>query len=92
MKTKQVANAAIAVEEGSDQNAIFSRGADVVALARTTLELAKKVQGVESLVQSLYNASMNGDDLLPLVSEYMTARQQDNRGEAPQTDGQESLE
>jgi hypothetical protein len=88
--TKRVANSVIVIEEGS--NATVAEGHKVAALARDNLELAKKVQGLEGLIVGLYNAATKGEELLPVLSQYMAARQQDNRGKAHQPDDNESLD
>ena len=88
--TKQVANSVITVEEGP--NATVAEGYKVAALARNNLELAKTVQGLEDLIVGLYKAAMNEEELLPVLSEYMTVRRQDNGGNTQQTDDRESLD
>jgi hypothetical protein len=64
----------------------------VAALARDHLELTKNVEGFEGLIVDLYNAATNDKELLPVVSQYVVARRQDNHGKAQQTNNHESLD
>jgi hypothetical protein len=62
-KPERVANLVIAAKGGSNQNAtILARGSEAVDLAREYLELAKKVQGLEGVIESLRNAAMNDNN------------------------------
>jgi hypothetical protein len=92
---KPAANSVVAVEEGLkatvSEGYQVEEGQEVVALARNNLELAKTVKGLEGLILGLYNAAVNDEELLPVLSEYMTTRQQDDREKAEQTDDYESL-
>jgi hypothetical protein len=95
--TKQVANSVIPVEEESDEtvaeesNVTVAEGQQVIALARQSLELAKKVRGLEMLIKGLYDAAIGERDLLPVLSEYRMTGQQDNLETAQQTDYEEPV-
>jgi hypothetical protein len=67
----------------------IAEGHQVTSLAIKSFNLAKKIQDLENLVVDLYNALINEEPLLPVVSEYMTVHQQKNPRE---TDGNESHE
>jgi hypothetical protein len=76
--TKQVADPVRAAEEGSNAtaNATVERGLRAISSAKKNLGLAQKVQELESLVEGLYEAAIHSNELLPVLTAYMTARRQ----------------
>jgi hypothetical protein len=85
---KQAANSGVVFEEEFSAVAVQAR--KLTALAKSNLELVGNVQQLQEMAVGLYDAAFNDADVLPVLTRFMDAYEQDNHREA--RDGGESNE